>query len=219
VFVDLDGTLMRSERGIFNGLIYAFESFGREAPCEDDLRAFIGPPIGDEFYLSFGFSPAEAHRANEVFHEYYHAKGLFENELYPGVREFLDDLVSAGRELIVATAKSNWQARTVLGYFGIADRIHYISGADLEAGRIEKGDEIKFAISELGVTDLSRCVMMGDRKFDVLGAREAGIDSIGVLYGYGSREELEAAGATYIAADMAEVARIACGRELIRRGD
>jgi len=211
IFLDLDGTLTKSELGIYRGIIYAFNIMGIEVPGEDVLRTFIGPPVKETLKERYGLSDEEAQRGSDLFHEYYYEKGLFENELYPDTVEFLDKLKAAGKKLVIATAKTDWQAEEVLKHFGIADRIDFIAGVDRKIGRIRKFQMIDHALKTLNIADPANCIMVGDRKYDVLGAAEANMQCLGVLYGYGDRAELEEAGAAYIAETMMEAADILLG--------
>lgn len=203
ILFDLDGTLTDSEPGIVNSVLYALRRFGMDAPRES-LRAFIGPPLYDSFRGVMGMGDADARRAVEVYREYFREKGIFENAPYPGVPGMLRRLKGAGKTLVVATSKPEIFARRIADHFGLSASLDAVCGADLEGGRSAKIDVIRYALSARGV-DPAAAVMVGDRKYDILGAKEAGLDHVGVLYGYGSREELEEAGASRLAASVAEL--------------
>ena len=189
ILFDLDGTLTDSEPGIVNSVRYALRSFGMEAEPAT-LRSFIGPPLYDSFRGTMGMSDADAKRAVDTYRVYFRDKGIFENAPYPGVPEMLEALRAAGRRLIVATSKP--------------EALEGVYGADMEGKRSSKIDVIRYAMRERGIAP-SSAVMVGDRKYDITGAREAGLADIGVLYGYGSREELVEAGATRLAASVADL--------------
>ena len=146
----------------------------------------------------------------EVYREYYRDKGLFENTIYNGMEAVLKQLSEAGKTLLVATSKPEVFARRILEKLGIADYFTYIAGANLDGTRTKKAEVIAYALCEGGIEDGTKAVMVGDREYDIFGAREFGMDSIGVLFGYGSRGELEAAGATYIAESVEDIWEI-CG--------
>ncbi len=201
---DLDGTLTDPEEGITKAVQLALAHFGIEVEDRTELRPFIGPPLWDQF-MEWGLTKEQADEAVKVFREYYVKKGVYENREYPGIRNMLKDLREAGFCLYVATSKPESTAGIVMRYFDLADQFVYVAGSDLEGTRARKADVIRYLLEKEHIRDLSQAVMIGDRKHDVLGAKEAGLDSIGVLYGYGDREELEQAGAGHIAATVEEL--------------
>lgn len=211
ILFDLDGTLTDSEPGIVNSVRYALRSFGMEAEPAT-LRSFIGPPLYDSFRGTMGMSDADAKRAVDTYRVYFRDKGIFENAPYPGVPEMLEALCAAGRRLIVATSKPEVFAKRIAEHFGFAGALEGVYGADMEGKRSSKIDVIRYAMRERGIAP-SSAVMVGDRKYDITGAREAGLADIGVLYGYGSREELVEAGATRLAASVADL------REMLSSSD
>ena len=200
ILFDLDGTLTDSAPGILNSVRYGCRRIGIPVPDEATLRRFLGPPLIDSFHNLCGLNDADTDRAVAAFREYFPDKGLFENEVYPGIPALLAHLKSEGKRLFVATSKLDTMAERILEHFGLAPYFDAICGApegDKEAGK--KVNVVKAALKAAGCDDLSRAVMVGDREHDVIGAHLAGLDVIGVLYGYGSREELTAAGADQIA--------------------
>lgn len=201
---DLDGTLTDPEKGITKAVQLALAHFGIQVEDRTRLRPFIGPPLWDQF-MEWGLSREQADEAVRVFREYYVKKGVYENREYPGIREMLESLRRAGFRLYVATSKPESTAGIVMEYFGLTDQFVYVAGSDLEGTRVRKADVIRYLLEKEKICDLSQAVMIGDRKHDVLGAKETGLDSVGVLYGYGDREELEQAGAGYIAATVKEL--------------
>lgn len=205
ILFDLDGTLTDSVLGVINGFSYVIEKMGKPVPPESQLRKFVGPPLIVSFGTHLGYPPDEAEKAVEMFREYYNEMGgALENVVYPGVEKLLSDLKIAGKTLVVATSKGTRAANIVLEHFDLKKYFAFIATADDEI-RPRKVDVIRYALDSCGVSDLSKAVMVGDREHDVLAAKEVGIDSIGVLYGYGGREELLAAGATFLAATPADV--------------
>ena len=205
VLFDLDGTLTDSVLGVINGFSYVIKKMGKPVPPESTLRKFVGPPLIVSFGKHLGYPPEQAEKAVEMFREYYNEMGgALENRVYPGVEQLLADLNAAGKKLIVATSKGTRAANIVLDHFDLRKYFVFAATAD-DIIRPRKVDVIRYALQSCGVTDLTKAVMVGDREHDVLAANEVGLDSIGVLYGYGSREELTAAGATYLAATPADV--------------
>ena len=199
VIFDLDGTLTDPAIGITNSVAYALKKWGIEVADRKELYKFIGPPLLDSFGNYYGFSREDSERAVGYFREYFSTKGMFENSVYNDIPEVLSELRTRGKKLIVATSKAEVFAKQILEYFGLDGYFDFVSGATLDSSRVEKADVIDYALKSCGVDNISDIVMIGDREFDVFGAKHFGMDSVGVLYGYGSCEELAAAGATYIA--------------------
>lgn len=205
VLFDLDGTLTDPGLGITNSVMYALKKWNIEVEDRTSLYPFIGPPLTYSFQTFYGFSAEQSEKAVEYYREYFREKGMLENEVYEGIEEMLRTLKAAGKSLIVATSKPEAFAVKILEHFGLARYFELIAGATMDAGRNKKGDVIAYALKSCGITDLSDVVMVGDREHDVQGAKENGLDSIGVLFGYGSREELEKAGATQIAETVEDI--------------
>ncbi len=211
VLLDLDGTLSDSSLGIGRSLQHAFSECGYEPPTEEQVRSVIGPP----FELSFptlGIPVDDIERVVAVYRERYEDVGLFENEVYPGIAAMLDELHGAGLTLSLATAKPQTTAIRIVEHFGFTDYFTLQAGATIEvgSGRRTKAEVITYALSELGVgptpQDLAGVIMIGDRDHDVEGARDNGIDCIGVTWGFGSVDELTTAGAAAVVSSPAEVA-------------
>ncbi len=205
-FFDLDGTITDSSLGITNSVMYALERFGIKESDRTKLYKFIGPPLTVSFREYYGFSEEKALEAVAYYREYYQDKGIFENRVYDGFEEMLKKLKAAGKRLVVATSKPEPYARQIIDYFGLTPYFDYVAGMELDGGRGTKAEVIRYALSACGITDKSGVLMVGDREHDVIGARDAGVDCLGVLYGFGSREELEGAGADYIAETAEEIA-------------
>lgn len=201
---DLDGTLTNPELGLIRGFVYAFKKLGIEYGEPASLRRFIGPPLYEEWQREFGFSFEEASHAIEVFREYYNIYGWRENEVYPGIPEMLQELSEAGKTLIVATSKPETTAKKVLRLFGLDKYFLTIDGASNNGSNDSKSSILKRAIEKTGALP-SECILVGDRKYDAEGARAVGADSLGVLWGHGSCEELESCGFTAIAKTPREV--------------
>ena len=205
ILFDLDGTLTDPGLGITNSVMHALRKWGIEVTDRESLYRFIGPPLQDSFMQYYGFSAEDAEKSVAYYREYFREKGLYENEVYPGVEKLLADLKAAGKTLAVATSKPEEFATRILKHFQLDGWFDVIAGATMDSSRSKKADVIAYCLDRLGVNDLAQVVMVGDREHDIIGAKKVGVDSIGVLVGYGSREELEAAGATYIAQTIPDV--------------
>lgn len=205
VLFDLDGTLTDPGVGITNSVAYALKKYGIEVEDKTSLYKFIGPPLKCSFEKYYGFSEEDSLKAVAYYREYFRDKGIYENEIFDGVKELLERIKKSGRRIILATSKPDEFANTVLDYFGISQYFDFVAGATMEPDRIHKADVITYALKKCGITDLSKAVMIGDREQDIFGAKYNGIDSIGVLFGYGDSEELQNAGATYIAESIEDI--------------
>ena len=199
ILFDLVGTLTDSGPGITNSVAYALKKWNIEEKDINVLRKFVGPPLDASFAKYYGFSKEKCVQAIQYYREYYLTKGIYENQVYDGMEELLKWLRDTGRRAIVATSKPEPSAIHVLEYFHMDSYFDIIAGATMDGSRVEKSDVIRYALDRAGIRDLSGVVMVGDRENDIQGAKANGLDSIGVLYGYGSREELEEAGAMQIA--------------------
>lgn len=202
---DLDGTITNSETGITRCVEYALNYFGIQVSDLHDLLPFIGPPLLDSFKEFYHFTDEQAVIATEKYRERYKDKGIYENELYPGIEELLAEAAQQGKTVILATSKPEIFARRILDYFKLSDYFSFIAGSGLDGSLHTKTDVINYILQSNNITDLSTVVMIGDRKHDIIGAKNVGIDSIGVLYGFGDYEELSEAGATHIVKDIAEL--------------
>lgn len=206
---DLDGTLTDPAVGITTAAQMALRRCGIEVDNRRGLYKFIGPPLMDSFRDFYGFTDAEAARACGYFREYYNVTGLFENVMYEGMDLLLDRLAAAGYKLYVATSKPEPIARRVLEHFDLARRFLFIGADTTDHRRPTKAAVIEYVLERCGIAAMrERTVMIGDRKHDVIGARAAGIDSIGVLYGYGSEKEMRECGATTTVRDVPSLCRL-----------
>ena len=196
ILFDLDGTLTDSGEGIMNCAILALEHFGLPIPTREEMRVIVGPPL-DESFIRFGVPADRTDEAIRVYRSRYTTVGKFENFPYPGIRETLQALKQAGHRLFVATSKPEDMSVEILDKFELSRYFDLICGATLDGTRSHKADVIAYLLSQ--VESLENVVMVGDTKFDVLGAKEHGIPTIGVAWGYGSREEMLEAGAIAIA--------------------
>ena len=195
IFFDLDGTISDSAPGITKSVSYALEKFGiKERP--ENLGDFVGPPLYDSFQEKYGMTNESAELAIKYFRERFQDKGILENTPYDGVKELLERLFDAGKKLILATSKPEKFAREILERYGFSKYFMFMGGACMdEKTRMYKDEVIKYCMDECKIEDVSECIMVGDRSHDVLGAGAFGIKTVGVLYGYGTKEELTEAGA------------------------
>ena len=202
IFFDLDGTLTDSGEGIMNCATLALEHFGLPVPTREQMRVFVGPPL-DQTFIKFGVPADKAQEAIEVFRGRYRTVGKFENFPYPGVREALQTLKDQGHRLFVATSKPEILANEVLAHFELTDFFEQIAGATLDGSRSHKADVITYLLQLVG--DTGETMMVGDTEFDVIGAAEHGIPTIGVSWGYGEIAAMEKAGVVAISHSMDEM--------------
>lgn len=214
VFFDLDGTLTDSGLGITNSVAYALSKWNIHVEDRTSLNKFVGPPLEAAFSEHYGFTREESHRALLYYREYFCEKGMFENRVYEGITELLAHLKATGRTVILATSKPEEYAVQILEHFGLLPYFDLVAGASMDEVRVKKSDVIAYALERGGITDLSRAVMVGDRENDMRGAADNGLYSIGVLYGYGSREELTEAGAEKLAETVEDLKRCLDGEVL-----
>lgn len=198
-FFDLDGTLTDSSLGITNSVIYALKKFGIEATDRRRLYSFIGPPLIDSFEKFCGFTKEQCKEAVGYYREYYRDRGIFENRVYDGMEDVLKELKRRGKTLVVATSKPEPFARQIIEHFHLMQYFDYVAGMEMDGGRGTKEEVIRYALYTCKITDKSRVLMVGDREHDVIGAHASGIECLGILYGFGGRDELLKAGADYIA--------------------
>lgn len=206
IFFDLDGTIYDSARGITASARYALKKMG--VSVKDNLNKFIGPPLKSSFMEFYGMSSEDGDRAVKFYREYYVEHGIFDGELYDNVIETLKMMYDSGIKIVLATSKPQIFAERILVYFKIDQYFTFVSGASLDEKHVEKCDIISYAVNELGITDLNAVLMVGDRSFDIIGAKKVGVKSAGVLFGYGDKYELVNAGADYIVKSFNEILEI-----------
>lgn len=208
IFFDLDGTLTDSAEGITNSVAYTLNHYGISVEDKKSLNVFVGPPLVESFMKYYGFDLEKARASVGIYREYFEEKGMFENAVYPGIPELLTGLKKDGFKLYVATSKPEQYSIKILEHFGLAEYFEMIGGADMNETRVHKGDVIRYVCESCGLTDPSEIIMVGDRENDMNGARQNHMEAIGVLYGYGSRKELEEAGASRIAETVEELSKV-----------
>lgn len=202
--MDLDGTISDPKEGITKSVAYALNYYGIQVENLDTLEKFIGPPLSDSFQDFYGFDREKSLEAVEKYREYFKDRGIFENELYPGMEHLLKTITEQGGKIVLATSKPEVFAKRILEYFQISEYFTFAAGSTLDTTRNKKADVIRYALDTLGITQ-EEAVMIGDREHDVIGAKKNGMECIGVLFGYGDREELETAGADVIVETVEEL--------------
>lgn len=205
---DLDGTLTDPGEGITNSVAYAIEKMGDKAPSRELLYEYIGPPLVDMFQEKQGYSEECAYKALAYYREYFSEKGIFENKMYDKIPELLEKQKKAGNKIVLATSKPEPFAIKILEHFDIKKYFDFIAGSTLDETRTKKDEVISYALSSLGNPPRENVYMIGDRKHDIKGAKVTGVHGIGVLYGYGSYEELFSEGAEIIAEDITALEKI-----------
>lgn len=211
VLFDFDGTVADTGKGIFNGVYHVLDSMGIDPPEPEKLRYFIGPPLHESFRIVFGFNEEECKAAVATYREYYSAKGIFELTMYDGMEELFRKLKAKGIKLGISSSKPEIFLLRIVDKFGLSELFDTVKGSDIDYIHSDKSLIIRRATEAMNLPDTAKVLMVGDRCFDINGAKKAGVDSAGVLFGYGSREEFEEAGADYIVADTDELFGIITG--------
>ncbi len=209
---DLDGTLSDPSHGLIQGFVYCFKKLGIAYDSEESLRKYIGPSLFEEWQEDFGFTPDEADNAIEVFREYYNIYGWWDNTLYCGVPEMLGELKKAGKKLVLATSKPLDTAKKILELFSLTEYFDFIGGA-VSHQNDQKWQVLNWALTSVGVNindpkQREKCILVGDRKYDAEGARICGIDSLGVMYGHGTEDEMKSSGFTALADTVNDVVKM-----------
>ncbi len=202
---DLDGTITDPAEGITNSVAYALAKFGIAVEDKRELYRFIGPPLIDSFRDFYGFTDDQARQALGFYREYYAVSGIYENVVYDGMQQLLWDLKRHGYRVLVATSKPELYARRIFDCFNMTDVFDVIAGSDMAERRAKKAQVIAYALDQAGLADPTQAIMIGDRSFDVIGAKTAELPCVGVLFGYGDRDELEQAGAAHIVKTVNEL--------------
>lgn len=214
---DLDGTVTDPKKGIVNSVLYALEKVGIEELHVSELDSFIGPPIQQSFVERYNMNEGEVERAVFYFREYLKQRGLLENSVYEGIPNLLKQLKNTGNRLFIATSKPTIFARQVIEHFQLTNYFEDIIGSNLNGTRIKKEEIIAHILQQNEGLNKEEVVMIGDRKHDIIGANHDGIASIGVLYGYGSENELIEVSATHIAKDIEELHHFCIENGLIKK--
>ena len=205
ILFDLDGTLVNSKQGITKSAQYALQAFGVEVENLDDLECFIGPPLIDSFQKYYGFDEGTSRQLVEKYRERYNKIGLYECELYPEVEVTLQNLTQKGYKIAMASSKPENMCKRIMKHFNLEKYFEEIVGATPD-GRIDtKHEVLQEVFKRLHPKSLEEVCLIGDTSFDVLGAKEAGIDCIGVSFGFGDRKEMLVSGALCICDTLKEV--------------
>ncbi len=205
IFFDFDGTLVDTSAGIFDSLTYAFKHMGEPLLSEADMRKYIGPPLEWSFMTYNNMDEQTAAETTKQFRVNYKTKGVEMHSLYGGIKEMLENLKKKGKFLAVATSKPEHFAVKILKDYNLYEYFEVVSGATLDGSRSTKKQVLLHAIKQSNPDSLENCVLVGDTKNDVVGAKEVGIDCVGILYGFGTDEELKAAGAVKTVATPQDV--------------
>lgn len=206
ILFDLDGTLTDPMMGITKSVRYALNYYGIEVNDLNDLLPFIGPPLRDSFQEYYGFDEAKANEAVEKYREYYKNDGIFDNKVYRGMKECLQTLKDNGKKLYVATSKPEFFAKQIIEHFSLSEYFEYIGGSEFNS-REKKAEVIEYVLKTNQI-DNNDVIMVGDRKHDIIGAHENKIPCVGVLYGYGTEDELKQYQADYLVASVEELTEL-----------
>ncbi len=210
VLFDLDGTLTDPKEGITKSVQYALDYYGIDEPDLNNIVRFIGPPLQESFKVYYEMDEIKSKQAVDKYRERFGTIGLFENRVFEGVRELLETLRAHHKVIALATSKPQVYTDRILEKYDLADCFDVVVGSQLDGTRVIKKEVIEEVFKQLNIEekDKAQCVMIGDRKHDIIGAKACGIDAIGVRFGYAEPGELEEAGATYIVKTMEELERL-----------
>lgn len=203
ILFDLDGTLTDPAEGITGAVAYSLEKMGLEPEDRSALISFIGPPLFDSYAQRYGFNEEQTRQAVTYFRDYFQRQGIFENKVFDGIPELLQDLRKAGKTVVLASSKPELFCKQILEHFNLLSWFDFVAGATFDERRVAKADVIRHALDSMQLTPDAHTIMVGDRMHDAEGARKLGLDCIGVEYGYGSEEELKAAGCVRIVPTVA----------------
>lgn len=204
-FFDLDGTLCNTGEGVINGFAFALSKLGITVEDKSSLWKIMGPPIDYSFRNFYGLNDSQIQEGVKIYREYYNKTGVFEFKPYDEVEELLINLKRNSKKLFVATSKPIFFAKKVLEKCGFDKYFDGIYGSEFDGTRAKKADVLAYAVEKSGISNLSEGVMIGDRYFDIDGAKAVGLESVGILYGYGTKEELKQHGADRIFEKPSEI--------------
>lgn len=207
ILFDLDGTLTDPKEGITKSVEYALNKFDIQVDHLDSLISYIGPPLFDSFIQLHGFTEEQALQAVAFYRERFSTVGLFENKVFDGIPQLLEELTNKGYSLYVATSKPTVFAEQILEHYKLDHFFKHIGGSNLDGTRSKKQEVIQFVLDQNGILP-EEALMIGDREHDIIGAKGCGVESIGVTFGYGPEDELERAGADHIAYRVEEIVDI-----------
>lgn len=205
ILFDLDGTLIESGKGIMNAVKYALKKYGIDETNEAVLRSFVGPPLNQQFAKCYGFSAEKSLEAVLVFREYYETKGILENEMYTGIDKVLQQLKNQGKYLMVATSKPEKFAHNILAQHDLEKYFDFIGGSLTDGSRITKIQVLDYVLKTNKIENTDEVLMIGDTKFDILGAKNFDLKSMAITYGYGTEKELMEAKPDFTAGSPEEI--------------
>ncbi len=205
---DFDGTIADNSEGVCKSFAYALSKYGITVENLDDLIPVMGPPLKDSFMELYGFDEEKAEEAVQKYRERYAVKGLMEYHIYDGIDELFTKLRQSGYKLVLATCKPENFARKILDDASLTHHFHFIAGADMQGNISHKEDVLNYIVNSLNISDVSKCLMIGDRKFDLIGAKEFGMDALGVLYGFGDLNELSSYPSIGIAKTVGDISNM-----------
>ncbi|WP_278848379.1 HAD-IA family hydrolase [Megamonas hypermegale] len=205
ILFDLDGTLIESGKGIMNAVKYALKKYGIDETNKAVLRSFVGPPLNQQFAKCYGFSAEKSLEAVLVFREYYETKGILENEMYTGIDKVLQQLKNQGKYLMVATSKPEKFAHNILAQHDLEKYFDFIGGSLTDGSRITKIQVLDYVLKTNKIENTDEVLMIGDTKFDILGAKNFDLKSMAVTYGYGTEKELMEAKPDFTAGSPEEI--------------
>jgi len=208
VLFDFDGTLADTSPGILHSIRYAMEAEGLPIDPDADLNYFLGPPLYHSFTHIFGVSAEMANTLTDQYRVYYNEKGVFECTLYPGIKDLLQDLRTAGIKVAVVSSKPSHFLHMVLPYLGIDSLFDAVVGPDLENKKANKAWLVTEALRQLELPAGPEIAMLGDRQYDMVGAVDAGVTAVGVTYGYGSCQELQSTGAQHLVDNVSALRKL-----------
>lgn len=211
ILFDLDGTLTDSSLGITNSVAYALAKYDIKVNDNNELNKFIGPPLTESFEKFYHFSKSDSIQAVKFYREYYTDKGIFENHLYDGIEDLLKALSSQNQSILLATSKPEFYANQILKHFKIDEYFSFVAGSNMDGSRVRKQEVITHVLDISGINDIKSCIMIGDREHDVIGAKQVGMDAMGVLFGFGSLDELQKVKPKYIVDSVNEIKDILVG--------
>ncbi len=204
---DLDGTVTDSAPGVIASATYAMEKQGVPVPDIRTMAKFLGPPLKYSFMTYAGIAEEQVEETIKLYREHYKAKGIYQNSLYPGAAEFFAKAKAQGKVLLIASSKPLPFVKTVLEYLKVDSYFDYVSAADFSSAHLSKATIVAAAMEMAGATP-DDCVMIGDRCYDVEGARDNGIPCVGIVNGSFFEKELAETGAVAVAADFNELNKI-----------
>lgn len=198
ILFDLDGTLIDSGKGIVSSVKYALTKYGIKEDNIDKLKSFVGPPLKTQFQNCYGVTEAESSKLVKLFREYYVPKGIWQNKVYDGVIEVLKTLKQKDKQIMMATCKPEKFAKEIAQKDKIIDYFDFIGGSLMDEKRTTKAEVLQYVMDSMNIKNIDEAVLIGDTKYDIIGAKQFNMTTIGVTYGYGSKNELETIGADYI---------------------